>query len=127
MGARATIRIIQPTSEKPIHLYTHWGGADIAETLAEGLVNASGRIDDPMYATRIIFDTLTGLAGGTTGFGIGIGEDSQPGDVEYDTPTVIWADYTNPMIVYRNRAYSVTEFVDKFHKVPAIETKGATV
>ena len=43
MGARATIRVIHPTSDTPIHLYTHWRGNDITEILAEGIPAAAAR------------------------------------------------------------------------------------
>ena len=116
MGDRATIRVIHPTSPEAIHLYTHWRGSRVAEILAEGLLKAQseGRINDYSYATRIIFDTLTKLEGGSTGFGICIGDKGQPGDVSYDTPTVQWDQADTPTVIYQNRAYSPSRFIDAF-------------
>ncbi len=85
MGDRAVIGVTHPTSDTTIYLYTHWEGYRICETLAVGLDTASamGRLTDYEYATRIIFDTLTGCTGGATGFGISIG--SHPFDVQFPT------------------------------------------
>lgn len=115
MGARATIRVFHTTSDDPIHLYTHWKGHKIAEILAEGINKAidAGRITDQSYATRIIFDHMTELSGDTDGFGIGIGERSQPGDVEFDTPTIIWGDESlTPKVIYRGREMTARDFAD---------------
>lgn len=92
MGDRATIRIIQPWNDTPIHFYTHWAGGDIAAILAEGIAKAkdAGRLDDQSYATRIIFDTLTGLSGGSTGYGIMVGDDAGWADINYESPTLYW-------------------------------------
>lgn len=113
MGARATIRIIHPTSETPIHLYTHWRGNDIAEILVEGLEKAvySGRINDYSYATRIIFDTLTLNEGGETGFGICIGDEGQPADVEFATPTVQWFADGRIAVFYESMTFAVHQFI----------------
>lgn len=113
MGARATIRIIHPTSDTPIHLYTHWRGDDITEILAEGLQKAlyAGRINDYSYATRIIFDTLTLNEGGETGFGICIGDDGQPDDVEFATPTVQWFGNGQIAVFYESMTFTVDQFI----------------
>lgn len=89
MGARATITIYQYEGAPPLNLYTHWHGANICQLLADGLRKAdeAGRLNDAPYATRIIFDTLTGLEGGTTGFGIIVGDHD---DINYDSPVVIF-------------------------------------
>ncbi len=94
MGDRATIRVIQPWNDTPIHFYTHWAGGDIAPILAAGIIKAKaeGRLDDESYATRIVFDTLTGCDGGSTGFGIIVGDDAGWADINYDSPTLYWKD-----------------------------------
>ena len=95
MGDRATIRIKQSNSDTAIHFYTHWSGSAVNSILAEALSYASvnGRIEDEAYCTRIIFDQLTNLEGGVTGFGIIIGDENRPGDVGYDSPSVEWLDF----------------------------------
>ena len=92
MGDRATIRIKQAYNETAIHLYTHWSGSQVEEILARALLEAdnAGRITDEAYATRIIFDALTQLEGGSTGYGIIVGDDCRPFDVGKDSPSVEW-------------------------------------
>lgn len=111
MGARGHIGIVQTTSETPIYFYTHWQGYDIARLLAEGLYKAldNGRLEDETYATRIIFDTLTGCTGEATGYGIMIGEPA--GDNEYPIPTVFFQEMTEPFIVYEDKRYSARDFI----------------
>lgn len=119
MGARATITIYQtgcfPGS--PLNLYTHWGGDMICQTLAEGLAKAkeAGRLSDDFYATRIIFDTLTGLEGGDTGFGIIVGDHD---DVNYTCPAVMWdhpeAVDGEPIVVYGETVLPASSFIELF-------------
>lgn len=92
MGDRATIRIKQSNSDTAIHFYTHWRGSDVNNVVADALERADqeGRITDDSYCTRIIFDTLTELEGGSTGYGIIIGDSQRPGDVEHDSPSIVW-------------------------------------
>ena len=69
MGARGHIGIVQSVSPTPIYFYTHWEGHLVTTTLADGLRKATeaGRLQDETYATRIIFDSLTGCTGEATG------------------------------------------------------------
>ena len=118
MGARATIRIIHPTSDTPIHLYTHWRGDDILEILAEGISRAetAGRLSDYSYATRIIFDTLTMCDGGETGFGICIGDEGEPADLNYDTPTLAWLPSGTVEVCYGSILVDAMDFVEMVKK-----------
>ena len=92
MGDRATIRIKHEGSDTAIHFYTHWRGSDVNNVVAHALQRAEqeGRITDDSYCTRIIFDTLTELEGGSTGYGIIIGDSQRPGAVEHDSPSIVW-------------------------------------
>lgn len=115
MGERGHIGIVQAVSPTPIYFYTHWEGGHIVPLLAEGLHKAreAGRLTDDAYATRIIFDTLTGCTGSTTSFGINIGEPQA--DNEYPIPTVFWETTTSdPYIVYEDRRYSADDFIAEF-------------
>jgi hypothetical protein len=128
MGARATIRVIHPTSTTPIHLYTHWKGNRIAHILAAGILKADeeGRLNDYQYATRMIFDVLTGLEGGSTGYGICIGDDGQPGDVEYPTPTIEWVgNNTTPFVLYGVDTYGAVDFARRvvLDDIPRLATQ----
>lgn len=73
MGDRANVHIrpSRPDS-KGIYLYTHWGGYDLPNRVANALDSPAGRNrwDDTAYLTRIIFDNMTGGEVGETGFGI---------------------------------------------------------
>lgn len=88
MGARGTIQIIDEY-DNICHLYTHWDGGQLWEIAVEALrrVKEAGRMNDTPYATRIIFDTMTGRKDSTTGYGIILG-DNIPGDVEFDSPVI---------------------------------------
>jgi hypothetical protein len=111
MGSRGHIGIVQSTNATPIYFYTHWHGDDIARILAEGLYKAhdNGRLDDETYASRIIFDTLTGCTGEATGYGIMVGEPA--GDNEYPIPTVFFQGLGEPFIVYEDKRYSAKDFI----------------
>lgn len=99
MGDRGNIAIRHPEGEDTIYLYTHWAGSAVPSVLAEGLRKSkeAGRLTDPPYATRIIFDTLTGGIGSSTGFGISIGS---PPDNEHEIPYVVWENFGDEPIVH---------------------------
>lgn len=115
MGARATITIYQEGCypHAPLNLYTHWDGHAICATLAEGLQKAqdTGRLSDSPYCTRIIFDTLTGLEGGSTGYGIIVGEHT---DINFDSPVVIFQYGQEPTVHYGELEMTATAFVNVF-------------
>ena len=114
MGARGHIGIVQSVSPTPIYFYTHWEGHLVTTTLADGLRKATdaGRLQDETYATRIIFDSLTGCTGEATGYGIMIGEPA--GDNEFPIPTVMWENDGDPFVVYEDRRYSAQDFMTRF-------------
>ncbi len=69
MGDRGNI-YVHKGPEKGVYLYTHWSGSYLPKLLQDALRNGQSRWYDTPYLTRIIFDTLTGLEGGETGYGI---------------------------------------------------------
>jgi hypothetical protein len=93
MGDRANIYVIDKYASDDVgktvgvYLYTHWGGGSLPAILAEGLKLAQSRWGDTAYLTRMLFDHLTGLRGGETGFGISVslGDNSYPILVVDDT------------------------------------------
>ena len=113
MGDRGNIAIMHPNEKTPVFFYTHWNGFRITEVLAKGLKKAKdeSRLDDYAYATRIIFDTLTGLEGGSTGYGISIGS---PCDNEYPIPFVSWKGSGEPVVIYGEREISAEEFITEY-------------
>lgn len=123
MGARSHIRVSHRQSDTSIYLYTHHDGRRICQLLAAGLIRAggAGRIDDPPYATRIVFDTLTGLTGEATGHGIHIGVEP---DWNYEPPHLYWPPsfrsnsgteiFPRPRVDYRDDSFSVNEFCRRY-------------
>ena len=101
MGARGTIRLKHRWTDAGLHYYAHWAGPDLPNILAKSLdrVKSAGRLDDEAYASRIIFDDLTGCTGETTGYGVIVGDENVPSDLEYDTPCVEWTE-EGQVIVY---------------------------
>jgi hypothetical protein len=71
MGDRGNI-VIRYEDGSDIYFYSHWGGTELPRTLAEALNSTAGRArwNDEPYLARIIFDHVTGLEGGETGYGI---------------------------------------------------------
>ncbi len=112
MGERATIRVIQSCDDTPIHFYTHWKGYRIAEILADGLnkANAAGRLDDEAYATRIVFDALTGLEGSSTGFGIIVGDEAGSDETSYASPTLFWRQ-GQALVEYKGSVQTADQFI----------------
>lgn len=115
MGDRATIRIKQQYNDTAIHFYTHWSGSEVDLLLATALIeaDATGRISDEAYCTRIIFDTLTRLQGGSTGYGIIIGDECRPFDIGHDSPSVEWEEGSSePRVQYMTLDGEFTGLVD---------------
>jgi hypothetical protein len=70
MGDRANI-LFKEVDGGEIYFYTHWGGYDLPDTLAEALDRGKDRWNDEAYLARIIFCQMTeDSVSGTTGFGI---------------------------------------------------------
>ena len=101
MGARGTIRVKHCNTDTALHFYAHWAGPDLPKILAESLerVKSAGRLNDEAYASRIIFDTLTECTGEPTGYGMVVGDENVPFDIDYDVPCVEWTD-EGQVIVY---------------------------
>lgn len=70
MGERGQIQIGN------VYLYTHWGGAELKETLKSAL-SRKQRWDDEEYLARIIFcEMIKGEEQEETGYGIGTSKHS---------------------------------------------------
>ena len=69
MGDRVNIKM-EYSEGGPIYFYSHWGGSEIKQTLAEALARKERWGDEP-YLARIIFSTMIQDQVLTeTGFGI---------------------------------------------------------
>lgn len=70
MGDRGVIEVNNGENSPSIYFYTHWLAYDLPVLAGKGLEAGRPRWGDESYLNRIIFDNLTGLSGGETGFGI---------------------------------------------------------
>ncbi len=70
MGDRGNIKLVgKQCFPHPLYLYTHWGGYQMKDDLAEALAKGE-RWGDPQYLSRIIFQTMLHGDDGATGFGL---------------------------------------------------------
>lgn len=116
MGDRGNISI-QHGQDHPVVFYTHWRGSEVAQIVAEGLALAKryGRLNDPQYATRILFNVLQGDDRSELGFGIGT---QIAGDCEYPVPHIIWSRVgKEPEIEYLGGTFCAEGFIETFSPV----------
>lgn len=65
----------QVLADKPVVLYSHWGGYDAGAALANALKAATPRWDDEGYGTRIMVSRIIGEDWNSeTGYGLYAGE-----------------------------------------------------
>jgi len=99
MGDRFVVGFCDTKDTPPVWLYSHWGGSERVETIADAIQKAQPRWTDPSYATRIAISSIIGEDWSReTGFGISAGTQDffylglQP---DYDdVHLVTWADKT---------------------------------
>ena len=115
------IGIVHSNNPTPIYFYTHFDGRYVTRLLAEGLKRSldADRLHDESYATRIVFDTLTGCTGGTISYGIYIGE---PLWSETPIPVVSWEGHPleDPDVIYEGRKFSALDFIAEYLATPEI-------
>lgn len=68
MGDRSNIVIQDGGRENRVYLYSHWRGQSVLKSAVHGL--RSGRVDDPAYLARIVFQHMLDGDKGETGYGI---------------------------------------------------------
>ena len=91
MGDRANFGFVQPNGNT-IVLYGHWAGAQMLGKLADAVIAARGRWNDPAYATRIAISQIIGDQWNMeTGFGLHVNEIS---DNEHKIAIVDWNQQT---------------------------------
>ena len=91
MGDRANFGFVQPNGNT-IVLYGHWAGAQMLGQLADAVIAARGRWNDPAYATRIAISQIIGDQWNMeTGFGLHVNEIS---DNEHKIAIVDWNQQT---------------------------------
>lgn len=77
MGDRVNYGVRVSEATPPVYVYSHWGGSEAKENLADALLHARGRLDmgDTEYGMRIIVSRLIGNNWESeTGFGLTVGE-----------------------------------------------------
>ena len=91
MGDRANFGFVQPNGET-IVLYGHWAGYQMLGKLADAVIAARPRWNDPAYATRIAISHLIGNEwSNETGWGLHVNEIS---DNEHKIAIVDWNQQT---------------------------------
>lgn len=69
MGDRNNIKITYSNGAS-VYLYSHWGGSQLRDIVAEA-VTTSGRLDDESYFARVLFSKMIqDDIQGETGYGI---------------------------------------------------------
>jgi len=119
------IGIVHSNNPTPIYFYTHFDGRYVTRLLAEGLKRSldADRLHDESYATRIVFDTLTGCTGGTTSYGIYIGEPLWiESPIPIPIPIVSWEGHPleDPDVIYEGRKFSALDFIAEYLATPEI-------
>ena len=91
MGNRANFGFVQPNGNT-IVLYGHWAGHQMLGKLADAVITARPRWNDPAYATRIAISQIIGDQWNEeTGFGLHVNEIS---DNEHKIAIVDFAQQT---------------------------------
>ena len=91
MGDRANFGFVQPNGET-IVLYGHWAGYNMLGKLADAVIKARPRWNDPSYATRIVTSQMIGDDWNSeTGWGLQVNE---IGDNEHKIAIIDWKQQT---------------------------------
>ena len=115
MGDRCVIGFKADKDATPIFLYSHWGGADQYRDVERAITAASGRADDPAYATRIAISQIVGNNWGEeTGFGITAGHNTFCRSDYDETMIITWEARTieivsseDSTIVYQRHSFEM--------------------
>jgi len=110
MGARTNFHFKTDTGD--LTLYSHWGGENKMQNLAEALQKATPRINmgDTSYALRIAISYLIGpYWESETGYGLFVGDEG--GEEEYEPVTV---DLTNNTVIHSGSSHSIESFINYY-------------
>lgn len=93
MGDRSVVGFRTTHDAPTLYLYSHWGGRGLYFQLADALVTARPRWNDPAYATRICVSQIIGADWAReTDYGLSIDTYGMPDD--YRLMVVTWEDHT---------------------------------
>ena len=113
MGDRANFGFVQPNGNT-IVLYGHWAGNQMLGKLADAVIAARSRWDDPAYATRIAISQIIGDQWSMeTGFGLHVNE---IGDNEHKVAIIDWAQQTFSL-------HEEDEFINTDNKVRGMKNQ----
>ena len=114
MGDRVVYTIRQD-KDLSVNLYSHWGGSDRFESLANALRAAQPRWSDTSYATRIIVSQLIGDQWESeTGFGLWASNEA--GGYGGDHPDII-IDLVNNTVQDETGIHTFEQFIN-YHGIP---------
>lgn len=124
MGDRNIIGFASNKGAAPTYLYSHWGGSDRFNDLADAIEKARPRWDDPSYATRIAICSIIGGKNWDDEVGFGITNDFDELDSNYDDMLVVcWEERVvqtrelrSTRVIYE---FSFEEFLDQFMSLGA--------
>lgn len=114
MGDRIVYTIKQD-KELSVNLYSHWGGYDRFEILANALRKAEPRWNDSSYATRIIVSQIIGTSWDDE-LGFGLWASNEQGHYGGDHPDIT-IDLVNKTVEDETGTHSFEEFIN-YHGVP---------
>jgi hypothetical protein len=107
MGDRANIHLFEEEGDDGFYFYTHWGGTDLPEVLADALRRGRQRWDDPPYLARIIFsEMIKDEVLEETGYGISQFE------CDNDDYPIIQVNLTQRTVGIGSRTYTFEEFIE---------------
>jgi hypothetical protein len=115
MGDRFVIGFKADKDATPIFLYSHWGGSDQYRDAERAISAASGRVDDPAYATRIAISQIVGNNwSDETGFGITAGHNTfcrpdydEMMIITWETKTIEIVSSEDSTIVYQRHSFEM--------------------
>ena len=109
MGDRIVYTIRQD-KKLSLNLYSHWGGSDRFESLANALREAQPRWNDTTYAARIIVSQLIGNDWAEeTGYGLWASD--EPGMYGGDHPDII-IDLVNKTVEDETGTHTFDDFIN---------------
>lgn len=107
MGDRAQLQITD--GKHSVFIYTHWGGASLATSLAKALAGGRSITDDPSYCVGHVLKRLAADAGLDGPTGLGFGFRFEDNDDERGVPLVL--NIKDATVGFGNRRITVPDFI----------------
>ena len=117
------IGIVHSNNPTPIYFFTFFYGVYVDVLLAQALdlAHRRGQLRDESHVTGVVFDSLKGCTGGTTSYGIYIGEPLWS-ESPIPIPIVSWEGHPleDPDVIYEGRKFSALDFIAEYLATPEI-------